>query len=98
MEPHPIGCSTYYEPQASLAQSFPRTTKHYWDLVPFVRLSGTGKFKYGRDVLRIWEPGQFGPDPRHSQWWKRFSPWHSQAQNPRHGHRVDQEAAAPVTI
>jgi len=75
----------YHEARASLVQNYPRKTSHFWDLVPYVRVSGTGKFKYGRNVLRIWEPGHFGPDPRHSQWWKRFSPWHSQAQNPRHG-------------
>lgn len=76
----------YHDAQASLAKNFPRaTTKHYWDLVPFVRVSGTGKFKYGQDLLRIWEPGHFGRDPRHSQWWKRFSPWHTHAMNQRHG-------------
>jgi hypothetical protein len=76
----------YKEARANLEQNYPRRTeKHYWDLVPFVRLSATGKLKFGRESLRIWEPGYFGPDPRHSQWWKRYSPWHWAAQNVRHG-------------
>jgi hypothetical protein len=74
----------YKEAQGWLAQNFP-TTRHYWDLVPFVRLGMRSRFIKGRrSVLRIWEVGQFGPDPATSQWWKRFSPWHTPAQG-RHG-------------
>jgi hypothetical protein len=73
----------YGEAQAYLAQNFPRA-RHYWDLVPFVRLGTRSRFIHGRDTLRVWEAGHFGPDPSTSQWWKRFSPWHTEAQG-RHG-------------
>ncbi len=42
----------YHEARASLVQNYPRKTSHFWDLVPYVRVSGTGKFKYGRNVLK----------------------------------------------
>jgi len=73
----------YREAQAYLAQNFPRT-QHYWDLVPYVRLGTRSRFLTGGPVLRIWEPGHFGHDPARSEWWKRFSPWHTRAQG-RHG-------------
>jgi len=74
----------YTEAQAWLALNFP-VERHYWDLVPFVRLGMRSRFIKGRrSVLRIWQPGHIGPDPATSQWWKRYSPWHMQAQG-RHG-------------
>lgn len=73
----------YKEAQQNLTQNFPQT-KHYWDLVPFVRLGSSPRFRTGRTTMRIWEAGHFGPDPATSQWWRRFSPWHMAATN-RHG-------------
>jgi hypothetical protein len=73
----------YREAQANLLQNHPNS-RHYWDLVPFVRLGLRSRFIRGREVFRVWETGHFGPDPSRSQWWKQFSPWHMEAQG-RHG-------------
>lgn len=72
----------YREARQSLSQNYP-SQRHYRDLVPLVR-RGDGKWVYGRKVLRIWEEGHIGPDPRISGWWRRFLPGHQRIQT-RHG-------------
>jgi hypothetical protein len=74
----------YREARQSLMLNFPRPQLHYWDLVPYVRLGSSPRLKNGHSVMRIWEQGHFGPDPNISQWWRRFSPWHTRMSG-RHG-------------
>lgn len=49
--------------QQWLQQNYP-SPRHYRDLVPAIRRGG-GQWVYAkRTVLRIWEEGHIGPDPR----------------------------------
>lgn len=72
----------YREARQWLSQNYPNE-RHYWDLVPYVR-RGSGKRVYGRKVVRIWEQGHYGRDPRISAWWRRFLPGHERVKT-RHG-------------
>jgi hypothetical protein len=75
----------YQEARQNLAANYPNPKSQCWDLVPYVRLGSGDRFIHGRTVLRVWQPGHSGRDPRHSQWWKRWSPWHEEVSFARHG-------------
>jgi hypothetical protein len=71
----------FRETRVMLTQGYP-TARRHWDLVPYVRVGD--QWSYGRAVLRVWEEGQFGPDPRISKFWRRFLPRAIRGQT-RHG-------------